>query len=119
MIANYLPGAFFSFHLEKEGQIIGINKEILELFECASSEEFRMITGNCFDGMVVTEDLDYIKRMFFENQQKYMEENRVLVVDFRIITKNKIQVKVRDYIRFIDTKDFGLVCSNILLEIPE
>ena len=119
LIANYLPGAFFSFHLEKEGQIIGINKEILELFECASSEEFRMITGNCFDGMVVTEDLDYIKRMFFENQQKYMEENRVLVVDFRIITKNKIQVKVRDYIRFIDTKDIGLVCSNILLEIPE
>ena len=48
-----------------------------------------------------------------------MEENRVLVVDFRIITKNKIQVKVRDYIRFIDTKDIGLVCSNILLEIPE
>ena len=119
LIANFLPGAFFSFHLEKDNQIIGINKEILELFECDSSEEFRMLTGNCFDGMVVTEDLDYIKRMFFENQQKYMEENRVLVVDFRIITKNKIQVKVRDYIRFIDTKDFGLVCSNILLEIPE
>ena len=50
---------------------------------------------------------------------KYMEENRVLVVDFRIITKNKVQIKVRDYIRFIDTKDIGLVCSNILLEIPE
>ena len=60
-----------------------------------------------------------MKQGLLENQQKYMEENRVLVIDFRIITKNKIQVKVRDYIRFIDTKDIGLVCSNILLEIPE
>lgn len=119
LIANYLPGAFFSFHLEKDDQIIGINKEILELFECDSSEEFRMITENSFTGMVVSEDLEHIKQVFAENKQHYMEENRVLVVDFRIITKNKAMIKVRDYIRFIDTKDFGLVCSNILLEIPE
>ena len=119
LIANYLSGAFFSFHLEKEEQIIGFNKEILELFECDSSEEFRMITGNCFDGMIAPHDLKNVKDFFAENKQNYIEENRVLIMDFSIVTKNKAQKKVRDYIRFVETKDFGFVCSNILLELPK
>ena len=78
-----------------------------------------MITGNSFKGMVVSEDLEYIKQFFSENNQNNIGENKVLVVDYRIITKNKVQIKVRDYIRFINTKDFGFVCSNILLKLPE
>ena len=76
-------------------EIIYANKALLRIFQCATLEEFRELTGNSFQGMVHPEDLETVEQSIMEqiaNSQYDLD-----YVEYRIIPKNGEVRWVEDY----------------------
>ena len=59
-ISDGMPGGFFIYHADGDGEIIYINKAILRIFGCDTKEEFEALTGNTFKGFVHPEDYKHV-----------------------------------------------------------
>ncbi|WP_050008147.1 sensor domain-containing protein [Butyrivibrio sp. WCE2006] len=57
-IPSGVPGGFFIYYAEGNGEIVFADENIIKLYECESMDEFREHVGNCFCGMVYPEDYD-------------------------------------------------------------
>lgn len=117
-ISNLLPGAFFSFYSDIDGQIITFNKEILDLFECDSGKEFRNFCGNCFKSMIFADDLEKVS-VNFDKDNPQIEENKIFIITFRILSKKGNVKQVRDYIRFVNSENSERIYYNILIDFSE
>lgn len=49
---------YFIFKLDKSGTLIYANEAIMSIYDCSDEEEFQKLTGNTFEGMVFSADLE-------------------------------------------------------------
>ena len=47
-VAEGIPGGFFSYHADGDLDLISFNKELIQMYDCESAEEFREYVGNSF-----------------------------------------------------------------------
>ena len=59
---DQMPGGFFVYRASGNEDILHVNKALLGIFGCESSEEFAQLTGNSFRGMVHADDLDRVEK---------------------------------------------------------
>ena len=76
----------------------------MKIFGCNTAEEFRTLTGNSFKGMVHPDDLVLVERNISSQIQK---ENDTDYIEYRIICRDGSEKYVRDYGRFVHTKEYG------------
>lgn len=115
---DLLPGAFFSFHSDICGQIMAFNKEMLDLLGCNSGEELREYCGNCFKGMIFEDDVEKIL-CFYGGDDFEIVENKIYSKKLRIKDKNGNVKVVKNFVRMVDSKDFGKIFYNILIDFSE
>ena len=59
-ITSGMPGGFFIYHVEGDGQIIYVNKALLRMYGYDSLEEFKAHTGYTFRGLVHPADWEQV-----------------------------------------------------------
>ena len=101
-ILESLPGGFFVYRADEVKGIITFNKEVLKIYGCDTDEEFRTLTGNSFKGMVHPDDLELVESNIALQIQKQSDLD---YVEYRIICKDGSEKYVRDYGRFVHTKE--------------
>lgn len=100
-----MPGGFFIYHADKNEELIYVNAAMLRIFNCATIEEFRELTGNSFRGIVHPDDLDAVEQSIAEQitNNKYALD----YVEYRIICKGGEIRWVEDYGHFTHTDAMG------------
>ena len=97
-------GWFFVYHADGDEQILFFNQEILKLYGCSTEEEFRVLTGNSFKGMVHPEDLALVEN---DISAQIKKDHDIDYVEYRIICKDGTEKYVSDCGRFVHTELYG------------
>lgn len=102
---NKMPGGFFVYRAEEGEEILYANNAMLRLFNCDTLEEFQLLTGNSFRGIVHPDDLEAVERSI----QEQIAENQYDLdyVEYRIIQKGGQIRWVEDYGHFVHSELTG------------
>lgn len=100
-----MPGGFFIYHADGNEELIYANTATLRIFNCATMEEFRELTGNSFKGIVHPDDLEVVERSIATQiaNNKYALDH----VEYRIVCKGGEIRWVEDYGHFTHTETMG------------
>ena len=115
-VAEGLPGGFFSYHADDNLEIISFNRELLNIYDCETAEEFREFTKNSFKGLVFEDDFERVQQSI---QNQITPENDIDYVEYRIKTKRGTIKNVRDYGRFVKTEKYGDIFYVFVNDITE
>ena len=115
-VAEGIPGGFFSYHADGGLELISFNKELIRMYDCTSAEEFREYVGNSFCGIVHPEDFVRVQKSI---ESQITEDNNIDYVEYRIRTKKGTLKYVRDYGRFVKTKNYGDIFYVFLNDITQ
>ena len=113
-VAEGIPGGFFSYHADGNLELISFNRELIQMYDCKSAEEFREYVGNSFRGIVHPDDFDRVQNSI---ESQITEDNNLDYVEYRIKTKIGTLKYVRDYGRFVKTKAYGDIFYVFLNDI--
>ena len=113
-VAEGIPGGFFSYHADGALELISFNRELIRMYDCSSAEEFREYVGNSFCGIVHPEDFNRVQKSI---ESQITETNNLDYVEYRIRTKKGTLKYVRDYGRFVKTKNYGDIFYVFLNDI--
>ena len=94
-ILSMIPGGFFIYTDDATERILSVNELLLEIFECNTLEEFLMLTGGSFKGIVHPEDYQEVSRSIAKQISE--NESNLDFVKYRIITRSGKIKRVRDY----------------------
>ncbi|MCR5100089.1 MAG: response regulator [Butyrivibrio sp.] len=114
-MAENIPGAFFIYQNTEKGEIIFVNHAVLDLYGCATLEEFKELTGYCFSGMVHPDD--YVKIQSSIDFQIDRSDENLDYVEYRIIRKDGKVRYVEDFGKFAMTDDFGPIYYVFLADV--
>lgn len=113
-VAEGIPGGFFSYHADGALELISFNSELVKMYGCSSAEEFREYVGNSFCGIVHPDDFTRVQRSI---GMQITEENNIDYVEYRIKSKDGTVKYVKDYGRFVRTKNYGDIFYVFLNDI--
>lgn len=84
-IGQHMPGGFFIFKVEGDGELLYANQAVFDLFGCDSQDAFRSLTSFTFRGMLPSDDAASV----FHELRQQMEESRdrMASVEFRVLAK--------------------------------
>ena len=103
-ITSGMPGGFFIYHVEGDGQIIYVNKALLRMYGYDSLEEFKAHTGYTFRGLVHPADWEQVAESI---QLQVQERNGFDYVEYQIIRKDGEIRWIEDFGHFVHTESFG------------
>ena len=115
-VAESVPGGYFSYHADGNLEIISFNREMLNLFDCNTAEEFRTHVGNSFKGIVAPEDFEHVQKSI---EHQITIDNDLDYVEYRIRTKTGRTKYVKDYGRFVRTKSYGDIFYVFLNDVTD
>lgn len=116
-LATQLPGGFVLYREGETRDILCVNQNLLDIFECATIEEFKNLTGYDFHGMVHPDDVAEVQKSInCQIKGKYGEYDHV---EYRIITKNGDVRWIDDYGHFSYSEDYGNVFYVFIFDITE
>lgn len=101
-----MPGGFFIYRADGNEDILHVNRALLKIFGCESTEEFSTLTGNSFKGMVHKEDLERVEKSIafqVSNNKDHLD-----YVEYRINRKDGSERWVEDYGHFVRTELGGI-----------
>lgn len=101
-----MPGGFFIYRADGNEDILHVNRALLKIFGCDSTEEFSVLTGNSFKGMVHKEDLERVEKSIafqVSNNKDHLD-----YVEYRINRKDGSERWVEDYGHFVRTELGGI-----------
>ena len=101
-----MPGGFFIYRADGNEDILHVNRALLKIFGCDSTEEFSALTGNSFKGMVHKEDLERVEKSIafqVSNNKDHLD-----YVEYRINRKDGSERWVEDYGHFVRTELGGI-----------
>lgn len=104
-LAAKMPGGFFIYRADDEGEIFYVNDVMLDIFGCKTLDEFKNLTGNTFRGMVHPDDYEAVD-LSIKNQIA-KNEKHLDYVEYRIKRLDGSIRWVDDYGRFAHNKKFG------------
>ena len=117
-VAEQMPGGFFVYRADDTQEIIYVNKSMLNIFGCATHEEFKELTGNTFRGIVHPHDYDMVQKSI--NEQIANKHNGNLdYVEYRIIRRDGVLRWVDDYGRLTSLSGSGDVFFVFIGDITE
>ena len=94
-ILSMMPGGFFTYANDRSEKLLSVNEVLLSIYDCDTLDEFLMMTGGSFRGMVHPEDYRSVTNSI--NKQIERSDDNMDFVKYRIITKKGIVKHVRDY----------------------
>ncbi len=100
---DQMPGGFFIYRADGNEEIIYANKAMLRLFDCATMEEFQVLTGNSFRGIVHPDDLEAVEESIAE--QIRHSQYDLDYVEYRIIQRGGAIRWVDDYGHFVHSDE--------------
>ncbi len=103
--ADKMPGGFFIYHADEKEELIYANEPMLQIFNCASMEEFWAHTGNSFRGIVHPDDLEEVEQSIKE--QIAASHYDMDYVEYRIIQKGGEIRWLEDYGHFVNSDQMG------------
>lgn len=104
-ISEGMPGGFFIYRAQGDGELIYSNATLLRIFGCNTKEEFVELTGNTFRGMVHPGDYDSVQQSI-DKQIQYSVYD-LDFVEYRIIQRDGTIRWVEDYGHFVHTQKYG------------
>ena len=113
-VAEGIPGGFFSYHADGALELISFNTELIKMYGCTSAEEFREYVGNSFCGIVHPDDFARVQRSI---DRQITDDNNIDYVEYRIKAKDGSIKYVKDYGRFVKTKNYGDIFYVFLNDI--
>ena len=113
-VAEGIPGGFFSYHADGGLELISFNSELIRMYGCETAEEFREYVGNSFCGIVHPDDFLRVQRSI---EKQITDTNHIDFVEYRIKTKDGQTKYVKDYGRFVKTKNYGDIFYVFLNDI--
>ncbi len=116
-IPTNLPGGFFIYRAKGAEELCFADKNVLDLYECETIEEFRSYTGNSFRGMVVPGDLDRVEREIA--LQTFQSGERHDYVYYRIQTRLGKTRYVEDFGHLVYDDDGDSFFYVFIGEVPE
>ena len=116
-MAAKMPGGFFIYRADSDESILYINDVMLDIFGCATEEEFRALTGNTFAGLVHPADLESVEASI--RQQVDKNAKRLDYVKYRIKRKDGEIRWVDDYGRRVRTQQGGDVFYVFIRDVTE
>ena len=116
-LGRHMPGGFFLYRAEGDGEIIYVNAAVIRLFGCENLEEFRELTGNTFRGMLHPEDYAAVQTSV-DDQIRMSSENMDHVV-YRIIRKDGTVRWIDDYGHYTESDSFGGIYYVFIADVTE
>ena len=116
-VAENMPGGFFIYRADGDETILYLNDVMLDIFGCATEEEFRELTRGTFKGLVYPEDLPDVEASVL--QQVRRNEKRLDYVQYRVRRKDGEVRWVDDYGRLVHTEEDGDVYYVFIRDITE
>lgn len=99
--ASMFPGGFLMYEACGEEKIISVNQRLLDIFSCATVEEFMELTGGSFRGVIYEDDLETVERIISEQVANNADHSDHAVH----------RIKRRDgVIRWVD--EYGILISS-------
>lgn len=116
-MAEKMPGGFFIYRADGDEVILYINDVMLDIFGCATEEEFRALTGGTFTGLVHPDDLKNVESSILRQVEK--NDKRLDYVSYRIRRKDGEIRWVDDYGRLVHTEEDGDVYYVFIRDVTE
>ena len=116
-ITDKMPGGFFIYRADEKEELLYVNDVMLEIFGCETLDEFKILTGNTFQGIVHPDDLENVQASIKE--QIATHDKKIDYVEYRIIRKDGGIRWVDDFGRFTHTKNYGDVFYVFIRDITE
>lgn len=96
-----IPGGFFIYGANGNEKILYANKALLNIFKCATFQEFLTLTGGTFRGMVHPDDIEEVEKSISEQIEK--SADGLDYVEYRIVCKDGEERRIEDYGHFTHT----------------
>ncbi len=116
-IGGHMPGGLFIYVAHEPERLVYANKAVLDIYGCADLEEFRLLTGFTFKGMVHPEDYERVSGSIMH--QIETSDEQMDYIEYRIIRKDGTVRWVDDYGHFTETKAYGGVYVVFISDITE
>ncbi|MBR6029680.1 MAG: response regulator [Clostridia bacterium] len=116
-IGGNMPGGFFIYQAREPLTLLYANQPVLDIYGCATEEEFRALTGFTFKGMVHPEDYEQIAASI--DSQIDENDSKMDYIEYRIIRRDGEIRWVDDYGHYTDTKAFGGIYIVFISDITE
>ena len=116
-ITDKMPGGFFIYRADEKEELLYVNDVMLEIFGCETLDEFKILTGNTFQGIVHPDDLPAVQESI--KKQIATHDKKIDYVEYRIIRKDGSIRWVDDFGRFTHTKNYGDVFYVFIRDITE
>ena len=116
-MAEVIPGGFFIYRENEKRELIFHNKKVLEIYGCETEEEFRLLTGNTFPGMVHPDDFTAIQMSI--DMQIDSAAGAEDHVTYRIIRKDGEIRWVDDYGHFSHSPDYGDIYYVFISDVTD
>ena len=117
-IAENVPGAILVHRAGDNGEILFVNDEMVELFECENLADFMEYTGGAFKGVPHPDDAVRV----YEEATRQVGLDDVGAkdyIDFRIITKTGKVKHVADNSRLVEIEGVGKAFYVLMVDMDE
>ena len=102
-VSDILPGGLLVYKAGDKEEIIYANKQLIDLYECDSYEDFKDFTGNSFKGCVHKDDYELIEKEIKEEIVK--DDTDFGYVRYRAVTKSGKVITIEDFGRLKHNAD--------------
>ncbi len=116
-IGRNMPGGFFIYKSEGDGEMLYVNNALIKLFGCDDIEDFKALTGFTFKGMVHPDDLDHVCSSI--DKQISENDDNCDYVEYRIIRKDGSVRWVDDYGHYTETEAYGGIYYVFVSDITD
>ncbi len=116
-VTERMPGGFIVYTADKDEKVLYANAAALDIFGCASLDEFMTLVDGSFHGMVYPEDRSTVEETI--TQQIRASSNKQDHVLYRIQRKDGQIRWVEDYGHLVHTEKIGDLYYVFLYDITE
>ena len=116
-IGRYIPGGFFIYKAEGDGELLFANQAVRQIFGCADAREFDELTGSTFRGMVHPDDYEAVIASI-EDQVREREGMQDFA-EYRIVRKDGSVRWVDDHGHYSKSGAYGGVYYVFISDITE
>lgn len=117
-VAEQIPGGFFIYRADASQELVYANRAMLRIFGCQTLDEFKMLTGFTFRGLIHPDDLDAVQQSIDAQIADDANEDLDYVV-YRIIRRDGEIRWVDDYGHLANLPGYGKVYYVFLGDITE
>ncbi|MBR1628847.1 MAG: PAS domain-containing protein, partial [Lachnospiraceae bacterium] len=117
--SEQMPGGFFVYRADDSQELLYANQATIQLFGCATKEEFRELTGCTFRGLVHPEDWSFVQTTIDSQIADERNDSQMDFVEYRIIQKDGSIRWVEDYGHYATLPGYGAVYYVFLKDITE